>query len=130
MKDDKSPIKIETVASMNKLNEEQQKSLEDGTAVAIPVRSTSFSDRRFTIALAIAVGATVLPFWTGVSGLLFGGIAVSNILWIVMCKIQADLFTRELMKQDIMGAVHKQVIRYLAEPTVSKGEKEKGTFEE
>jgi hypothetical protein len=97
------------------LSPEQRKAYEDGNAIAVKVYQPVLSNRMFTVAAAILVGMLLAPIWVPISGLMYAGMGIAALLWMVLfkaasnivCKLRTQLEIEKGMTNFIRDAIQK-----------------------
>ena len=132
----KSPIKTKLV-NVSDLTEKEKDAIRSGeTAMVVPHRPV-FSNRMFTISLALLVFALIAPIWLGINGLMYGGLGLAAIGWMLLYKLQCGVDASNKTQAAVAIATLKLVINQLLKALDSYKENEqsgegesKGTSEE
>jgi len=98
---------------VEKLPEEFQKGLQDGSVVALEVDPPSMSNRMFTIIAAGLVATMLMPIWVPVSVFMFEAATVAALGWCVLYWHQCKVASEHKMYAKIHKAVAERLIHVL-----------------
>lgn len=94
-----------TPEELEQLPDEFKEGLKNGTVLALPIPKPAMSNRFFTVAAAIIIGAMLSTIWVPASTLSFIGAALGALGWMFLYWFEGHKHARTKLRADITEGV-------------------------
>lgn len=98
----------------------------------VKVHKSSFSNRFYTVSLALLVVGLFAQIWVPISALMYSAAGIAAIIWMTMYKMQCDLYASLKNMANITKQVDMAIIQHMMKEVKKQGvidEESKGTSE-